>query len=43
MRGFSYNIINDAEIEPKQQSLIEDVIETLSVSEEIARGLLLKF
>ena len=41
-RGFSFTLIEENEIEPKQRKMISDIIEFLGISEELARALLLK-
>jgi len=41
-RGFSFNLIENKEIEKKQQKLIENVEETMAVSKNMARAMLLK-
>ena len=42
-RGFSYNLIDEGEIEPNQKKIIEQTMDTLKVSECVARGLLIKY
>ena len=42
-RGQSYNLIDENEIEPNQKKIIEEVMDTLGVSECVARGLLIKY
>lgn len=42
-RKASFKFIKDDEIEPKQQNMIEEIIETLGVSSGIAKTLLLKY
>jgi len=39
----SFTIIDEDEIEPRQKRLIQEVIETLGLEENISRALLLKF
>ena len=42
-RGFSFNIMDKDQIEKKQEVNIDEVIETLGVSDSVARSLLIKF
>ena len=42
-RGFSFTMIEDTEIEPKQKKMINDITETLGVSDSLARALLLNY
>jgi len=41
-RGFSFTLIENKEIEKKQQALIEKVEDTMAVSKAMARAMLLK-
>ena len=42
-KAASYNFIEDKEIEPKQKRMIDEIVDTLGVSEDIAKTLLLKY
>jgi hypothetical protein len=42
-RGFSFTLVEENEIERKQYKMINEIMELLNVSENIARALLIKF